>query len=94
MRGEWWYIIIYTEGYYVAVKNNEAALCVMISKIQYIIKAEICNYVRFTTTGVKVENESTLAQLCIHPVRRARKNPGLMKANWGKERNRDCFYCL
>lgn len=58
---EWWYIIIYTEGYYVAVKNNEAALCVMISKIQYIIKAEICNYVRFTTTGVKVENENTLA---------------------------------
>lgn len=52
---------MYTEGYYAAVKNNEAALCLMISKIQYIIKAETCNCVRFTTTGVKVENENTLA---------------------------------
>lgn len=58
---EWWCIIIYTEGYYAAVKNNEAALCVMISKIQYIIKAETFNCVRFTTTGMKVENENTLA---------------------------------
>lgn len=44
-----------------AVKNNEAALYVMISEIWYTIKAKIYNCVRSTTIGIKVENENTWA---------------------------------